>query len=127
MGNNLQGGESGGDEEGNPLPTGQGGVIGGVVGTGGESPLLLPLLDERPPGSGMWTFPIGPLLHGRTLPHPIALPIPLLVISIGPLPALPLLLSFLKYAMAFNRACAHPPKKISLDLVVSQPSAILFR
>ena len=103
-----EGGESGGDEEGNPLPTGPGGAIGGVVGIGRERPLPLPLLDERTPSSGMWTFPMGPLPCGRTLPCPIVLLIPLLVISIGPLPALPLPLSFSKYATAFNSGCTHP-------------------
>ena len=64
------GGEVGGDEEGNPLPKGQGGVVGvwrerplplllltglsgvdgGVVGVGRERPIPLPLHDEGPPG-----------------------------------------------------------------------------
>ena len=65
-------GEVGGDEKGNPLPKGWGGVVGvwrerplplllltglggvdgGVVGVGRERPLPLPLHDERPPGLG---------------------------------------------------------------------------
>ena len=46
-------GESGGDGRGNPLPKGQGGVHGGVVGVGRERPLPLPLHDERPPSPGI--------------------------------------------------------------------------
>ena len=40
----MGGGESGEDGRGNPLPIGQGGVDGGVVGIGRERPLPLPLL-----------------------------------------------------------------------------------
>ena len=47
------GGESCGDERGNPLPKGQGRVDGGVVGVGRERPLPLPLHDERPPSPGI--------------------------------------------------------------------------
>ena len=46
------GGEVGGDERGNPLPKGQGGVDGGVVGVVRERPLPFPLHDERPPSLG---------------------------------------------------------------------------
>ena len=46
-------GESGGDGRGNPLPKGQGGVDGGVVGVGRERPLPLPLHNGRPPSPGI--------------------------------------------------------------------------
>ena len=48
----FKGYEVGGDGRGNPLPKGQGGVDGGVVGAGRERPLPLPLYDKRPPSLG---------------------------------------------------------------------------
>ena len=48
-----EGGELGGDGRENPLPKGQGGVDGGVVGVGRERPLPLPLQDERLPSLGI--------------------------------------------------------------------------
>ena len=64
----------GGDGRGNPLPKGQGGVDGGVVGSGRERPLPLPLQDERPPSSGIhngnpatWYTPTPPYHSSHTI------------------------------------------------------------
>ena len=115
------GGKVGGDEEGNPLPKDQGGVVGvwrerplpllllaGLVGVDGsvgvvgrKRPLPIPLHDERPPSPGTkvfkaWALPCG----GPTsclVVHLLSLKI-LMPKFGGALPALPLplFLSFSK-------------------------------
>ena len=105
-----------------PLPTGSGGIVGGVVGIGRERPLPLSLHEERLPG------------HGSIIVNAHALPcahssLPLLFSSMlgvlakirGVLPALPLFLPllFLKYAIASIRALALHLENCSLFNVLS--------
>ena len=108
------------------MPKGLGGVDGDVVGIGRGRPLPLPLLDERPPNSGILTLNIWTPPCSRPLLHPTTLPTPLLLTVMGPLPALPLCLSFSKYSIASSRSLAHPPTKMLPDLGTAWFSAILL-
>ena len=101
------------------------------MGVGRESPLSLPLHNERPPGSGVTAFKARALPHGRLISCPVTLLslLSVLVLILRPLHALPLpTLSLPKYVMAFSNALALPPTNIFLSLHVSKPhpSAILF-
>ena len=77
-------GKVGGDGRGNPLPKGQGGVDGGVVGVGRERPLPLPLHNITPPSLGIKLLKAWPLPHAG-LTSCLVTPLLLLILNIwGP-------------------------------------------